>query len=382
MKKSIVLAMSLVLLVLGFAGCAKKAGVPVAGSAAPEDMLTLLPKDIQGVVIIDAHRGMTTEFVDKAIKESKEYAKYQEVTASVGIDPQKDVYLLAVGVKGGAKAADASPMAVLNLRHDPAKLLAKIKEKAGKIEEETYEGLTIYTIHEPEGKPEGEAPAEAVAEAKEKIEDKAKEKAEGEIEGEVAAKPDKPVSAAFLDASNIVVGPKAEVKAVIDVLKGKAESALKNDGLMAMVKTANKTAIVWCVFSFTPDQVKEMSSSAPMLQGLETLKALTMFFDYKDKGLQIEIKALTSDATKNKEIADFLNGLKAMGSMGAAEKPEVGELLNKIEVSSGPDNVKIYVNLPEALLEKLGQEAKKQVEAKLEGQKPEEKKEEGAEIKK
>ncbi len=56
--------------------------------------------------------------------------------------------------------------------------------------------------------------------------------------------------------------------------------------------------------------------------------------------------------------------------MGAAEKPEIGELMNKIEISSGPDSVKIFVDLPEALLDKLAVEAEKQVKSKLEEMKP------------
>jgi hypothetical protein len=39
--------------------------------------------------------------------------------------------------------------------------------------------------------------------------------------------------------------------------------------------------------------------------------------------------------------------------MAAAQKPELGELLNKIEISSTEDHVKIYCSLPEELINKL-----------------------------
>jgi hypothetical protein len=135
-------------------------------------------------------------------------------------------------------------------------------------------------------------------------------------------------------------------------------------------------AMVWSVFVFTPDQIKQMTSSNPMLSSLEALKAMSLYVDYADKKLDLEIKALTTDAAKNKDIADFLNGLKAMGSMAAGEKPEVGELLKAITVSSAPDHVKIAATLPEELITKLSAEAQKQAAAKLAAEKPEEKKEE------
>lgn len=48
-----------------------------------------------------------------------------------------------------------------------------------------------------------------------------------------------------------------------------------------------------------------------------------------------------------------------MGAMAAAKKPEVGELLDKLEISSGPDHAKIYASIPEDLINKIKSEAKK-----------------------
>jgi len=67
--------------------------------------------------------------------------------------------------------------------------------------------------------------------------------------------------------------------------------------------------------------------------------------------------------------------------MAGGEKPEIGELINKIEISSAADAVKIYANIPEDLLNKLSATATKTVEEKLETAKGEEKKDEKAPIK-
>jgi hypothetical protein len=285
--------------------------------------------------VVDVHRGLNIPFVDKALKTGEDAAKYTETIAKLGLDPQKDVYFAAIGISEATNAEGKSEpqgAAVINLKYDRAKIVAAIKEKSPAYQEMDYEGVTYFTVPE-----EGEG---------------------------------KPMFGAFLDASNIAAGTEAGVKAIIDVMKGKAESVLKNDGLMKNIKGVNKSALLWSAFAFSPDQVKKMIEASPMMASLQSLQGLTMYVDDKNKGLQLEIKALSTDAAKNKELADMLTGFKAMGAMGAAEKPEIGELMNKIEITSGPDNVKIYIDLPEALMEKLAAEAEKQVKSKLEGMIP------------
>ena len=90
-----------------------------------------------------------------------------------------------------------------------------------------------------------------------------------------------------------------------------------------------------------------------------------MHFDYANKTMDMAIQAVTADAGKNKEIADMLNGFKAMGALAAGEKPEIGELLNKIEITSGTDNVTIKALLPEELLTKLSKTVESELKNKL-----------------
>jgi hypothetical protein len=339
MKKTLIGLLSLVVLVTAFTACGKKSGFPVAGSAEAQDLLTLLPKSVQGVVIIDVHRGMNIPFVDKMLKKEENAAKYKEAIDKIGLDPQKDVYFAAIGFSQATDAEGKSVSqgaGVINLKYDQARILESLKKENPDFKQDVYEGVTLFTVPE-------------------------KEKAGPAMFG------------AFLDASNVALGTEAGIKAVIDVFKAKAESALKNPDVMKLVKNANKSALVWNVTTFSPEQMKKMSEGNPMLENLKSLQALTMYVDDKNKGLQVEIKALAPDAAKNKEIADMLTGFKAMGAMGSTEKPEIGELMKSIDISSAPDSVKIYVSLSEDLLEKLGQDAEKQVKSKLEGMKPEEK---------
>jgi hypothetical protein len=338
MKKITILSLALVLLLFGIAAC-KKAGAPAAGTATATDMLSMIPKSAQGVVVLDVHAGLNTAVIDKMLKEGEDKQKYLDFIKDTGIDPQKDIYLAVIGLMGTGGLNNASPAVVVNLKYDKVKLLAKLKEKATNVTEEVYEGLTLYTVPEADDNK-------------------------------------KPMSGVFYDASNIILGEAKDVKAVIDVVKKGGESILKNEALSPLLNSADKSAMIWAAVAFPPDMMKTVAAQNPMASSLENMKSLLVALNYKNKALQIEIKGMGGDAEKNKQTADALNGLKALGAMASTEKPEIGELVNKIEVTSSAEFVKIAANLPEELLTKLGTTAQGQAKEKLAGTKPEEKKDE------
>jgi hypothetical protein len=352
MKKLALYGLAFALLLTAFAACTK-VGPPVAGSAKAADMLTMLPKDITGVILIDVNRALNTEVASKALKEGDNAQKYQDTIKKLGIDPQKDVYFVAIGLTGSFSGGTTSGVGVVNLKYSKDALLAKMKDEGAKFTEGAYEGVATITV------------------AKDEKEDSGADKAEAAEKPAETAAPDKVMMGAFLDASNIAVGPEKEVKAAIDVLKKKTENATANADLMAQIKAVNKNAMAWGVFAFKAEDVKKMVDATPMLSSLSSLKAIILAFDYSNKMLDIEIKAVTSEAGKNKEIADMLNGFKAMGSMAAGNKPEVGELLGKIEITSAADNVRIHAAVPEELFNKLGKMAQNEIMNKMGGGKPE-----------
>ncbi len=333
MKRLAVFGIVVTLALFSFVACGKKAEGPGAGSAVTVDLLNLLPKSVQGVVVVDFNRAINMPFADKAIKEDKNQAKYQEFIKETGIDPQKDIHGLAFALAGQAEgmAAKQEGVAIISLKYDKDLLLAKMKKDGDEIKEETYEGVVIYSgVKAEPGKP--------------------------------------PASAAFLDASTALVGTDALVRQVIDVSRKKGENVLKNDALAAIIKTANKGALVWSAFAIPEEAAKKLAQSNPMMSTLEGLKAMTLFFDYKDKTYLFEIKTQGGDQAKNKQLADMLTGFKALGAGAAAKNPDVGELLNRIEISSGADFVRIGAGLPEAILERLSKSAAQKVEGMMKPQ--------------
>ncbi len=367
MKRLASIGIIVVLVVLSFVACGKKAGAPGAGGATAENMAALFPTDSAGLMVIDIHRAMQTEPANKMINDKETAQKYQEFIKETGIDPQKDVYYLAGALIGDIQHPEGA--LVINARFNKDALLAKIKEKAGALKESVYEGMTIYEIRPPEK----ETPAETPKMGEEKSEEsEGQEKAVSEESQEPPAEtpktPEKPGYGAFLNESNIALGTEPGVKAVIDVLKNKKENVFKNAELAKLIKESNKDAMLWAVMNFPPEAIKKMTETNPMLSSLSGVHSVILSFDYRDKAVLAEIKIMNKDEQKNKQIADFLTGMKALGGMAGSSKPEVGELMNKIVVSSGPNYVSVNADIPEELLNKLGEEAKKAMPQTVKGE--------------
>jgi hypothetical protein len=324
MKRSLAIVLVALLAFVSLSSCGKKTSAPKAGSAKAEDMLNLLPKDSAGVIIVDVNRIMQTEAVSKAIRENENYQKYQEIVQATGIDPQKDIYYLVGAVSGGLGQDAQEGAAIVNLKYEKEKLLSMLKQAAKDMTEAEYNGFTIYQVVPEEG--------------------------------------EKPMNGAFLDESNIILGTDIGVRKVIDVYQKTTENIWKNENLPALLKGMNTSAMVWGGFAVPADAAKEATSENPMLAAFSDIRSIIVTFDYKDKNVMAEIKAMSPDGDKNKNMADALNGFKAMGAMAASKEPELGELMNRIEIVSAADHVKISAVIPEALIESLGQKAMKQKE--------------------
>ena len=325
MKKITAIGIALIFVFFSFFSCGKKPSAPKAGSASADDMLSLIPADAKGVFFVNFNKAMTTEIASKTIKEDKNYQKYQEFIEMTGIDPQKDVYFVAVAITGTMEKEKAKGGAIVNLKYDKDNLLSLIKAKAAEegqeFQEEEYSGVMIYAWKKEE-------------EEKQYF--------------------------SFMDESNIIAGNEVVVKSIIDVMQEKKENVFKNEVLSALIEKTNKDAMLWGAILIPPEAMSKAASQNPMLSSLEGINAVSMYFDYKNKNIIAEIKVISSDETKNQQVADLLNGLKAMGGMAATEKPEIGELINKIEITSTADHVKIYASIPEDLINKLKEMEKKE----------------------
>jgi len=314
MKKSMILGLVLSLALSSLLACSSSDKATKAEATSAKNMMKLLPVNAQGVIFIDAHKAMSIEVVDKAIKDEKTYKQYLEFVEKTGIDPKEDLNYITAAMFKGEEGEEG--VGIVNIKHDPQALLSVIKKKAQEEDkeflEEEYNGMNIYYSVD-EGKKAG---------------------------------------LTFLDKSNIAVGTLPGMKAVIDVFKGNKDNVYKNEELSTILKKVNKKTLVWGAVLVPPKAASEAAGN-PMLPDMTSVKSVSFNFDYKNKNILLEIKGASSDAEKNQKIATQLNGFKSLGAMTAAEKPEIGELMNAIEISSTDESITISATIPEELLTKL-----------------------------
>jgi len=127
MKRITAISLVLCLALFSFMACKKDAGAPKAGTAKAVDILNLIPVDVQGVFFVDVNKAMSTEFANKMIKDDENYQKYLEFVEKSGIDPQKDIYYVALGIAGDLEGEDQEGVAVVNMKYDPETILGLIK---------------------------------------------------------------------------------------------------------------------------------------------------------------------------------------------------------------------------------------------------------------
>ena len=120
MKKNWFILFALLLLVFGLSVCAK-ATAPKAGSAQAKDLLSLLPSEAKGVIVIDVGRIMQTAVATKAIAENENKAKYDEFVQTTGIDPQKDVFYFVGAALGDLGQKDMEGVGLVNLKYQKEK---------------------------------------------------------------------------------------------------------------------------------------------------------------------------------------------------------------------------------------------------------------------
>lgn len=314
MRKNYISIITLSIFLLLVTACGEKTPTPEKGAAVSADAaLKLLPMDSKAVFYADLNKVMALDSVNQALKSDKNYQEMQDFINKTGINPQEDIHYI-IGAMTSLEKDTQTGVIVANLNYNQDSMIKLIKEETEKeILESEYSGFTIYTSEE----------AEEMG------------------------------SFCFLDESNILIGDNSGIQAVIDIVKNNSENLLKNEEMSALLQQTNKDALVWGAFLIPSEAISDATSTNPMLENLGSVKAATIFFDFKDQNYSTEIKLMSADPEKNKQVADLLNGLKAFGSMGAAENPALGDLMNKIEITAGDEFVKIYANIPEDLINRL-----------------------------
>jgi hypothetical protein len=329
MNKKMLAVILVCALLLVMPACKKKSPGRLGG----EGMLAMVPEGAVMLLAFDFQQFAGLELFDKMLKDDwqkgsgpgKVFANYQDFVQKTGIDLKKDVYCVTAGLYGELGGDNPQMLGIINLKYDKEKMLGLLRQNNIILAEDNYRGLGIYTLKGDDAK--------------------------------------KDVRLAFLNAYNVLIGTEAHIKLAIDLAQNSGKSVLKNAAMMKYVDKLNKDSMFWMAIGNIPDKYKNAPAGGMMPVDLSKAEAFIGYLDYKGKTFSGEFQLISFNEQGNKGIVDMLNGLKALGAMGSAKEPELGQLLNGIQLSSTAEAIKLTFSLPEELMDKLSNKAKDKVKA-------------------
>lgn len=321
----------LVLTLLLISGCGGEKGTSTGGvTGGGVNLLTFLPDNASAVFTINIKELTKMELFDKMLKDAEAksadkpgdvFKNYQDFVNKTGIDPKKDIHGAAVAVLGKLGAGEPDAVVVLNLNYDKAKIMAILKQEKVEFIEEMYKDIAILSVKE-----ENEQNAFA-----------------------------------FINDSVVAAGKIDGVKKAIDLSKGEGKSVMDNAKLKPYIEKFS--GMLSFVVEF-PEDAKKVHQS-PMGGAFDLTKAEVILgqFSYIGNAYKGEISMICPNEEGNNQLVTTLNGFKGMaGMMG----PEVGELVNKLELSASADKVTLSFDIPQELVERV----QKAMEEKAKGMMP------------
>jgi hypothetical protein len=312
MKRITIVALTLMLAIgIGMANSA-------ARSAPASDLLNSLPNG-NGVVLVNVKAVLGSSlFAQGKLKSALE--KVESEISQVGLK-LSDLDSAAISFSSD-KFKD--PTIIVNGSFDKASLLARAKD-SGKVNitSQTYKSLDVYTVTD------AKAPAAKISNA---------------------------MTFAFLDASTVVAGNAAAVRASIDARSGEAPNITKNAKLMEGLSQSASSPIRFAM-EITPGMTKGFESTGIPMPKFSSLQMVFGSVNL-DAGIALDASLRNDTADHAKEMTDQLNGLLGLfkGLMGSSDDPKMAplvEVIKSVKVSNTNVDVKVTASLPAEILAKF-----------------------------
>jgi hypothetical protein len=158
---------------------------------------------------------------------------------------------------------------------------------------------------------------------------------------------------AYLSESEIALGDLESLKEVIDVRSGASPGILNNATLAPMLKALNPEEMFW----FAGDAATILAKApahTPFIGTIDSVQTVMGTVNLTD-AVNGRITATAKDEDSARKLADVARGFVALGQLAGNQQPDITELLKGISVTQDRNAVRLVVNIPLDLLEKLEQ---------------------------
>ena len=341
MKKSrwtLTFAAGLVVAGLGIGAVAYLASTQVeAQSTGLPDTLAYMPATTTVVGHIDFTSLMSSPLREKW-EEELEGTGLNEFREMTGLDPFNDLYGASFAVVTPKDASPGAPPsmsiperwgAAIHGSFDAEQLLAKVREN-GSIESEAYAGTTIYRVT-PHMDTDG-----------------------GDADASSRSNP----AFAFAGLDTLLFGEPAYLKEMLDVGAGRAPSAGA-----AIAERWGEGHFAQDTFWVAASPEQGFDQMIPQGANIPPIQSFA-FSGRLDMELALRARGQAADSEAATKLADVVRGFVALGSLQQGENPDLGAILDSIQIEQVDNEVAVSLSVPYETLERLSQRARTEAEDK------------------
>jgi hypothetical protein len=277
------------------------------------DELQLVPANASLVAYANVHDIMTSDLRQKVrsnfpMKEDGQH-EFQNHT---GINIETDIdHIVAAFVPTGEQTGQmpGAPIVLARGRFDQVKIEALMREHGAQVEE--YKGARLVVGDSPHGHGT--------------------------------------VSLAFLEPGLVAVGSGALIRGAVD-LKAGGSSIATNDEMMGLIRDM-ESGNAWAAGHFDA-----LTSQANLPDGVaQQLPALTLFSASAiiDSGIRATIRTESRDEESATSLRDVIRGFLALARLQSSSRPEVGTLIESVQLGGSGKTVSLSFDLPASALDAL-----------------------------
>lgn len=318
------------------------------GATAQGDLIGMLPAQVVSVGYLDYAALRTSELHDLLVGDEEmsveAFEDLEQFVSETGLDLRTDIHRVAFAtsrfaIDGGDEADNAGVM-VVSATFDRAGIESALAER---FDSETFEGETIWHIHERVIEIEVEDP-DAGGEAEDPDTDDEAE--EMDTDGYLA----------LLNDDTLVIGSRPMVEAVLGVRSGEA-SARTNDRLAGLIEDVDPDSQLWFVSAqdqLVADLAPRGGNGPAASLPVDRIRSLILSARFTD-GLALQVRGRTPADEDAKLLGDSLNGMLAFGKMMVqSNAPEIFAIIDSgVSAGSSGRDVTIRAELTIAEIEQL-----------------------------
>ncbi len=281
-------------------------GLPEAVSWLPADSQAVFGMNVQKFVASPVY----ARFEEKHGKEIGEHLA--EFIAKTGVDPRRNLsYVIASGRLLESHKGEGIVIAVGQFN---TAAITNFIDTQGTPIKTDYKGTTVLM------KPEGDG---------------------SKVEKGIA----------LISESEIALGDLESLKALLDVRSGSEAGILSNTTLAPLIQALNPEEMFW----FAGDAARIMAkapANTPLGGSISALQNIVGTLNLTD-AVTGKIYATARDEESARKLADVARGVVALGQLAGDYQAELAEILKGVSVSQDKTQIRIVVNFPITLLDKL-----------------------------